>query len=126
MQIFRDDDGPYLQWVAAHADGSVVNVNRKPKPSYLIPRHANCRTITGSPANGGSFINQYSKVCAMECRELETWAREQVGANCNPAAAASHSARPQGHSTHHPGYLRQSSSSSSSASSYAPPSRQAR
>jgi len=42
VEQFRDDDGAYLGWVAAHADGYVINIQRSLNPADARLHHARC------------------------------------------------------------------------------------
>lgn len=48
IEEFRDRDGDYLAWVAAHASGYVVNVGRSGHGLAML-HHASCATITSRP-----------------------------------------------------------------------------
>ena len=79
--IFRGDDDGYLDWLAAHPSGYVVNAERNPKSNYLKLHHATCRYISGPPRSRGAWTDrQYIKICAPDIAGLEQWARENVGA----------------------------------------------
>lgn len=68
-----DDDSAYLRWVADHPSGYVVNADRNPSAAYLMLHRADCRTITGVPAQGSRFTRDYTKVCGSR-GELEAFA----------------------------------------------------
>jgi hypothetical protein len=53
---FRDDDAGYLAWLAAHADGSVINIARSQNATEARVQHAGCRTISGQIPRGGSRL----------------------------------------------------------------------
>lgn len=59
--VFRDDDDGYLACLAAHPVGFVLNVNRSPRPDYLILHRASCRTISGRPTRGGPWTGRTSR-----------------------------------------------------------------
>jgi hypothetical protein len=82
MDRFVDDDPGYLDWVARHPDGFVVNTGRTPTASYLMLHRAVCGTITGRPAMGSTFTGDYAKVCG-DRAELEGFAR-QLGGQAQP------------------------------------------
>ena len=44
---FRDDDQGYLSWVASHAHGYVINIQRSLSPADARTHHASCHTING-------------------------------------------------------------------------------
>jgi hypothetical protein len=78
MQRFVDDDRGYLDWLAQHPDGFVINTGRTPTATYLVLHRAGCGTINGKPARGTTFTGDYAKVCGAR-RELETFGRELGG-----------------------------------------------
>jgi hypothetical protein len=69
---FRDSDSDYLDWVAAHGDGYVVNIGRSGR-GYARLHRAGCPTITSRPP----FTRAYIKVCSPRWRNLTDgrWAR---------------------------------------------------
>lgn len=78
--VFRADDEGYMDWLAGHPTGYVVNAERNPKPGYLKLHHASCRYISGPSRSAGAWTErQYIKVCAADIDLLEQWAREVVG-----------------------------------------------
>jgi hypothetical protein len=80
VQIFRDDEEGYLAWLAGHPAGFVLNVNRRPRPNYLILHRATCRTISGRPTRGGPWTGQYIKVCSHDELQIAAWTGRTVGA----------------------------------------------
>jgi hypothetical protein len=84
MPTFKDDDRGYLEWVARHPQGFVVNSERQPRPSYLRLHRAICATITGTPARGNRWTAEYIKICSDNLAELEAWARGQTGGELHP------------------------------------------
>jgi hypothetical protein len=83
MDRFVDDDPGYLDWLARHPDGFVINTGRTPTAAYLMLHRARCGTITGRPARGTTFTGDYAKVCG-DREELEGFGRHLGG---RPAAA---------------------------------------
>jgi hypothetical protein len=83
MQRFVDDDDGYLEWLAAHPDGFVINVERSPQTAYIVLHRASCRTISGDPARGAQWTHDYIKVCGGR-NELEEFARRDVGGPAQP------------------------------------------
>ena len=69
---FRDDDVGYLAWLAAHADGCVLNIARSHSATGARAHRAGCRTMIPN-ARGGSWTGPYVKVCADNWAELERW-----------------------------------------------------
>lgn len=80
VEAFRDDDTGYLEWLAEHPRGFVLNTNRSPRPDYLILHRATCRTIRGKPTRGGPWTGPYIKVCADDPLDIAAWAGARVGA----------------------------------------------
>lgn len=80
VQIFRDDEEGYLAWLAGHPAGFVLNVNRSPRPNYLILHRAACRTISGRPTRGGPWTGPYIKVCSDDELQLAAWTGKTVRA----------------------------------------------
>ena len=79
MESFVDNDTGYLQWLAAHPDGFVMNAARNPTPAYLVLHRTSCHTISGIPARGSRWTTgDYIKICGRR-RELEEFARRNVG-----------------------------------------------
>lgn len=68
----------YLEWLAEHPAGFVINTGRRPTASYLMLHQASCHTISRTPARGSTFTGDYSKVWGTR-DELEALARELDG-----------------------------------------------
>lgn len=77
MQIFDNSDSDYLEWLANHPGGYVVNANNPPNRNYLFLHKATCSDITGSPAKGSHWTKKYIKACAIELAALESWSKEE-------------------------------------------------
>jgi len=78
VESFVDNDTGYLQWLAAHPDGFVMNAARNPTPAYLVLHRTSCHTISGIPARGSRWTTgDYIKICGRR-RELEEFARRKV------------------------------------------------
>lgn len=75
MREFSDDDKGYLGWLADHADGFVVNVERVPRPGYVILHRAICTTISAMRDDGAYTGRGYRKVVASDLDELRAFAR---------------------------------------------------
>lgn len=91
---FRDNDDSYLDWLAGHTDGYVINILRSHNPTTAKVHRASCRTINGVPARGDTWTTgDYVKVCADQLADLDQWALDQVGnpiqrcGTCHPAGA---------------------------------------
>ncbi len=72
MTPFVDDDQGYLDWLAAHPDGFVVNCYRNPTPTYLYLHRATCPHIQEWP--GRRATRDYRKVCSDTEQALLDWA----------------------------------------------------
>lgn len=69
MEIFRNQDAEFRQWIRAHPDGLVVNV-----PSLML-HSTDCGHIS-------DLMTKSAKACAVGANarnELQTWAREIKG-----------------------------------------------
>jgi hypothetical protein len=75
MRHFVDDDAAYLDWLAEHPDGFVINTGRRPSAAYLVLHRTSCSTISGTPARGSTFTGEYTKVCGDQ-KELDEFARD--------------------------------------------------
>lgn len=75
IEFIEDDEG-YVDWLAGHPDGYVLNCWRPPQPSYLILHKATCGTINGAAGRNWTFA--YQKVCGDTFGEVDLWAR-QIG-----------------------------------------------
>lgn len=78
MQHFTNDDAGYLNWIAENPKGFVLNVERSPRPEYLILHRATCSTIAKLRENGAYTDRGYQKIVAIELTELQGYAR-QIG-----------------------------------------------
>jgi hypothetical protein len=79
VELFRDDDQGYAAWLAANAQGYVLNIQRTLNPSDARVHHADCRTITGTPPRGRTWTGPYVKACSLSLPELDAWALAQAG-----------------------------------------------
>lgn len=91
---FRDDDDGYLEWLAGHAGGFVVNILRSHNATGARVHRAVCGAIGSRPARGGTLTEgAYSKVCSDDLGALADWAQGTVGKSikecgtCKPANA---------------------------------------
>jgi len=96
MEIFRNDEQGYFDWIAKHPDGFVLNSERKPVPRYLVLHTASCGHISGHTKNyarNASTGRNYIKICSESIQEIEVWTLS-IGAaqfsaickDCQPAA----------------------------------------
>lgn len=89
VEEFQDGDAGYLDWVAAHPDGDVINIGRS-RRGYARLHRATCATITSKPP----FTGPYIKICSGVLTELDRWALSRTGAvaercgTCRPLSDA--------------------------------------
>jgi hypothetical protein len=76
-----DSDALYQGWLAENPRGYVVNSHRPPTATYVVLHRASCHTISGIPASGCSWTNQYLKVGATTKADALEWCRTSVGAH---------------------------------------------
>ncbi|MEU5692992.1 hypothetical protein [Actinosynnema sp. NPDC020468] len=70
MLEFTEDNGAYEWWIAANPNQFVINAESSLRLDSMVLHKATCRTINGTPANGGAWIGAYVKICGTR-RELE-------------------------------------------------------
>ena len=75
MQCFENDDAAYLKWIAENPEGFVLNVERSPRPEYLVVHRATCSTIAKARHDGAYTERGYRKIVANELNELRGFAR---------------------------------------------------
>ncbi|MGB0971996.1 MAG: hypothetical protein ACPGVG_13695, partial [Mycobacterium sp.] len=82
---FGDNDTKYLEWLADHSDGYVINILRTLKPAGAKAHRSTCWTVSGQPRHGGTWTEgNYVKVCADHLADLDAWARDKVGQSIPP------------------------------------------
>ena len=95
LQEFRENDKAYLNWLAAHGDGFVLQVYRHRPQSSMVLHRATCPVI-GAPTRATVEADaltgqQYFKVCARSAAALHAWAlrhgRERMTATCAQCGA---------------------------------------
>jgi hypothetical protein len=84
VDVFRDDDEGYLDWLRRHPDGLVLNCDRSPRSAYLVLHRATCRTIEGTPARGTAWTGPYIKACTVSGDALAEWAVQATGGALQP------------------------------------------
>ncbi len=75
---FVGDDAAYLDWLAGHPSGFVLNIRSWCDPSYMVLHRATCRTISvtvDGAAFGGFTERAYRKICADTIDELHGWTK---------------------------------------------------
>ena len=82
IQLFDGNDDLYMDWLAANANGFVVNTRRARarRAKYMVLHRARCATISkyteiGRP-EGGFTERGYIKVCAPTVDELRGWVKK--------------------------------------------------
>lgn len=81
---FRDDDDNYLDWLAGHPDGYLINILRSHNPTGAKVHRVSCQTINGVPSRGDTWTGTYVKVCADHLADLDLWAVDHVGKSITP------------------------------------------
>jgi hypothetical protein len=84
VEEFQDKDAGYLDWVATHPDGYVINIGRS-RRGYARLHRATCGTITSRPP----FTGPYIKICSGVPTELDRWALSRTGRSPSAAGHAS-------------------------------------
>ena len=94
MVIFKHDDDAYRAWLIANPDGFVLNTERIPVARYLKLHRAGCAHIK-TWADRNPTSTSYIKVCSLELRALEEWARSATEGGtldlcptCHPSGAS--------------------------------------
>lgn len=75
---FIGDDQAYLNWIARHPEGFVVNSARTPSVSYLVLHRATCGTMS-SPTRSNWTTTGFIKTCSLNADALSAWAADVVG-----------------------------------------------
>jgi hypothetical protein len=78
IELFRNDDGGFFEWLEEHSDGFFLNCNRTPVPNYLVLHRPDCRHFKGDRAHL-SWTKDYIKLCSTDREPLESWASEAFG-----------------------------------------------
>jgi hypothetical protein len=74
--FFRKDEQGYLNWLAEHPDGYVVNTYPENHSRYMVLHRATCRFISRYARNAapGAFAErQYAKACASNWDDICDW-----------------------------------------------------
>lgn len=74
--LFRDDEAGFWTWLDEHPDGYFLNVERKPRPSFLVLHQPGCPHFTMREYRR---TKDYVKVCSTSRATLEQWAADVVG-----------------------------------------------
>ena len=78
-QQFDSDDGPYFAWLRANPTGYVLNVERSPRPAYMVLHRAECPHISRivAPGRAGGFTERdYIKICSPTLAALSAWVKQ--------------------------------------------------
>jgi hypothetical protein len=97
MRRFVKDDQGYVDWLASHPGGYVLNTYAHVTSDYLILHRAACRTVNRPLDGDRSWTIAYGKSCSDDRQELEAWAIREVGKPVSPCGICmreSGSARP--------------------------------
>lgn len=74
IEQFDKREMEYLQWVQAHPEGYVVNLDRaRVRAEYPIV-HAASHKLVSSPSRTNYTDGDYIKVCSENLHDLEKWA----------------------------------------------------
>jgi len=76
IELFKDDDDGFLEWLQNHPDGYFINSERNPKHNYLVLHQPGCPHYKGET---GRLTKDYIKFCARSRGDLEEWAADAVG-----------------------------------------------
>lgn len=78
IELFRDNDDGFFDWLEQHPDAFFLNTNRNPVPSYLVLHRPDCRHFKGDRAHL-NWTKDYIKLCADHRDTLEDWATDAFG-----------------------------------------------
>jgi len=74
---YIDNEEGYLNWVAQHPDGFLINCYRNETPDYLWLHRTTCGHIK-SPKRKNYTTRGFKKVCSDNRKELADWAANEV------------------------------------------------
>jgi hypothetical protein len=70
-------DPEYLDWLATHPDGYVLNLRKRPDPGYVVLHRATCPMISRPQRTPDAYTGRaYRKVGATKLGPLQAIARE--------------------------------------------------
>jgi hypothetical protein len=85
MIIFIHEDRGYLNWVAHHHQGFVLDGRRRPKANHLVLHRATCPDIKRANSKRTSWTKGAKlKACSMDRDELMNWAVDESGNSARP------------------------------------------
>ncbi len=73
MRTFDNAEDEYLQWVAAHPGGYVINAPKRRGDYADMLHRASCGSIT-TRRQSNYTTTTFKKLCSLDKRELVTWA----------------------------------------------------
>jgi hypothetical protein len=78
LELFRDNDSGFFDWLDNNTDGFFINTERSPNPNYLVLHVVGgCGHFKGAPS--AHWTKDYVKLCSSNRDALESWAEETVG-----------------------------------------------
>lgn len=79
MEIFRDREQDYRDWIESHPDGYVLNVDKAgARTEYPMLHHSSHRQISAATASAYT-TGDYFKVCSEHLEELVAWSEANAG-----------------------------------------------
>jgi len=86
MQVFVGDDRSYLDWLARHPEGWVLNVRMQADPDYVVLHRATCPTISRPSVRAGAWTERsYRKVCCTNPEDIAAAARAEGRVDGRPS-----------------------------------------
>jgi hypothetical protein len=76
IELFKDDDDGFFEWLQDNPDGYFINSERNPKPTYLVLHRPSCPHYKSGSAL--HWTKDYIKFCSRGRGELEEWAAQTV------------------------------------------------
>jgi hypothetical protein len=78
--LFLDEERAYLNWIAHHRRGFVLDCLRKPTKAHLALHRATCLEVKHNGSKRTHWTTgRHMKGCSLQLDELKTWATEQTG-----------------------------------------------
>ena len=78
VTVFENDDTAYLQWVAAHPSGLVLNTYKAPqnRPVGMVLHKATCGSVRSSKVAAGGYTGRdFIKICSNDRAALANYAK---------------------------------------------------
>ena len=76
IELFKDDDDGFYEWMQHNPGGYFLNTERTPKPTYLVLHRSGCSHFDGSP--DANWTKTYIKFCSRDRGQLEQWAATTI------------------------------------------------